>query len=59
MQVQRISPIVVGFMLAKAVYWCAVTHGAVTVMTVRLKSLFGFPRLKKRRKASHILENLI
>ncbi|XP_034241063.1 E3 ubiquitin-protein ligase MARCHF5-like isoform X3 [Thrips palmi] len=34
MQVHRISPIVVGFMLAKAVYWCAVTHGAVTVMTV-------------------------
>lgn len=33
-QVQRVSPIVVGFMLAKAIYWCAVTHGAVTVMTV-------------------------
>lgn len=33
-QVQRVSPVLVGFMLAKAVYWCAVTHGAVTVMTV-------------------------
>lgn len=33
-QVQKLSPIVVGFMLVKAAYWCAVTHGAVTVMTV-------------------------